>query len=726
MNFSIIIPCYNAAKTILDCVKSALRQSVTTEIIIIDDCSTDGTWDILQALVKEFSNIKCAQTPSNGGPGRARNLGLRIAKACSSGTAGDWIMFLDADDELVDGATIELAQFIRQGDCDIVGYDWRYSDGSGGRKDKNIFLMDGESLIKEYLSLRTDGSVIYTAIKRELIEKNNIVFPECQHEDVEFIFKVYWYAQKMRYLDRVLYSKNNTEGSIVNTISVYHIEGFMGCWKRIGEFLSEQGAFPYYRKYYDVGCCAALATRVREIYRMHGEFPVYKALADIWDRDFKNVIRPRRPTKYVQVAMSFLVFMDFNAPSTMLSPCTEIETFMDDIVGKSWSCYDLHHSVFLAPAEIRTCCKRFFMDGEMRGDVVLLNKDFSASGIEKAKIKLYTDINAGKKTPCDGCPFLEFKEWEPMGIEYLSLEYHSVCNLKCSYCSDTFNGGKQPSYDVEKLVSEISMPNCKTVLWGGGEPTIGKYFYPAFLIVRYPEAQHRVLTNSVLFSETIERLLKQNLIHVTTSMDAGTRETFKTVRGKDAFLETFLNIERYAKANARRLTIKYILTNENSTEAEILSFVTLIKAFKLQECNFQISCDFNYEHSNSSIVQNLHESLLRAGCNVVFADDLLRLRMGKTYALSAYDFAPVVIWGAGSQARFLLDDTSFFRMNTVKYFVDETKVGQKFMGKDVMAPEALLHDNSLIIIAAVQGYPIIYDRMVKMGIENRLIKELIL
>lgn len=723
MTFTIIIPCYNAAKTILDCVNSALRQSVTTEIIIVDDCSTDGTWDIIKALEKTFSNIRCARTVENGGPGRARNIGLFMAK-------GDWILFLDADDTMESDATIQLAQFIREGgDCDAVGFDWRYDDNNiGGRTDQHIFYDSKSSLMREYLSLRTDGSVIYTAVKRSLIEERHIRFPECQHEDVEFIFKVYWFAHKMRYLDCVLYCKHSTTGSVVNTISVYHVEGFMGVWKRIGEFLEENDSLCLYRKYYDAGCYAALATRVREIYRMHGGIAIYKALYNLWFDNFRAVLRPNRQTKYVKMAMNFLQIMQ--SENTDEIKFSDIEWFMDDIVGRSWSCYDLHHSLFLAPDEVRTCCKRFFWKGRRRGDVVL-SRDMNDNFI-KAKWELYHDINSGKRTPCDGCPFLEFKEWESMGIEYLSLEYHSVCNLKCSYCSDAFNGGKQPSYDVEKLIAKIpESAEISTVLWGGGEPTLGKYFNPMALIERFPEAQHRILTNSVEHSDIVESLLKENLVHITTSLDAATRETFKTVRGKDAFLDTFLNIDKYAKANPRRVTIKYILTNDNSSADEILMFSVLVKSYEWQKCNFQISCDFNYEHFKSSTVQDIHSRLVRAGCDVVFVDDLLRMRMGKTASGDkALSHEPVVIWGAGAQARLLFDNTSFFRRNPLQYFVDESKVGERMSGfggdVDVMAPEVLLRDDFKIVIAAVQGYPLIYDRMVKMGIENRLIKELIL
>ena len=60
-------------------------------------------------------------------------------------------------------------------------------------------------------------------------------------------------------------------------------------------------------------------------------------------------------------------------------------------MGKSWSCYDLHNSVFLAPNEIRTCCKRFFKDNILKGDVVAIKANpeekfnYSVSDIREAK-----------------------------------------------------------------------------------------------------------------------------------------------------------------------------------------------------------------------------------------------------------------------------------------------------------------------------------------------------
>ena len=68
---------------------------------------------------------------------------------------------------------------------------------------------------------------------------------------------------------------------------------------------------------------------------------------------------------------------------------------------KTYSCSDLHHSLYLAPNQIRTCCKRFFIDGKQRGDVVLLDQLETTPTIKEithAKQELYSKINTVEKT----------------------------------------------------------------------------------------------------------------------------------------------------------------------------------------------------------------------------------------------------------------------------------------------------------------------------------------
>jgi glycosyltransferase involved in cell wall biosynthesis len=89
---SVIVPCFNAGKTIKTALESLLSQSWRNlEIIVVDDCSEDNTVSVIESLSEEFSQIKLLKQPQNGGAYRARNAGLLVAK-------GAFITTHDADD----------------------------------------------------------------------------------------------------------------------------------------------------------------------------------------------------------------------------------------------------------------------------------------------------------------------------------------------------------------------------------------------------------------------------------------------------------------------------------------------------------------------------------------------------------------------------------------------------------------------------------------------------
>src|SRR5689334_4499243 len=86
---SVIIPTYNAAAYASRAISSALMsRNVNCEVIVIDDQSTDNTWQVLEGFGDAIQ--KLAQT--KGGAYQARNLGAQLAR-------GKWLAFLDADDE---------------------------------------------------------------------------------------------------------------------------------------------------------------------------------------------------------------------------------------------------------------------------------------------------------------------------------------------------------------------------------------------------------------------------------------------------------------------------------------------------------------------------------------------------------------------------------------------------------------------------------------------------
>lgn len=89
---SVIMPAWNAEKTIEKSVESILNQTWSNlELIIIDDASTDGTWNLLNKIKEKDSRVKTLRNSINVGPYVSKNIGLSIAK-------GEWITGHDADD----------------------------------------------------------------------------------------------------------------------------------------------------------------------------------------------------------------------------------------------------------------------------------------------------------------------------------------------------------------------------------------------------------------------------------------------------------------------------------------------------------------------------------------------------------------------------------------------------------------------------------------------------
>lgn len=113
IKFSIIIPAYNAEKTIKSCVDSVLAQDYDSyEIIIVDDGSKDATARILR---KEYGNNKkiTILSQENKGVSAARNRALNEA-------SGEWVIFLDSDDKMIPGSLAKLSNAMDENSADLV------------------------------------------------------------------------------------------------------------------------------------------------------------------------------------------------------------------------------------------------------------------------------------------------------------------------------------------------------------------------------------------------------------------------------------------------------------------------------------------------------------------------------------------------------------------------------------------------------------------------------
>lgn len=135
MLISIVIPAYNSARYIEDCIRSLELQTFDDfEVIVIDDGSTDGTTSLLDANVSRLDFFHYERIP-NSGPLLARKHGIEIAK-------GDYILLLDADDTLRADALELFATLISACSPDIIQFGYSF-ESDFSRSSHAFNLNDG-------------------------------------------------------------------------------------------------------------------------------------------------------------------------------------------------------------------------------------------------------------------------------------------------------------------------------------------------------------------------------------------------------------------------------------------------------------------------------------------------------------------------------------------------------------------------------------------------------
>lgn len=188
---SVIIPAYNAEKTIQRAVRSVLDQTYpNVELVVVDDGSTDGTGDLLDSLAEEEHKLRVMHQ-ANGGVCAARNAGLDRAK-------GERICFLDADDELTEKALQTLFGTMERTGSDIVAgcCEEVRPDGTSF---ENRYPLPGtmwtwqgleplEHSLKDFPATYSVWGKLY---RRKVIGDTRFVEGRKIHEDSFFLFQVF-------------------------------------------------------------------------------------------------------------------------------------------------------------------------------------------------------------------------------------------------------------------------------------------------------------------------------------------------------------------------------------------------------------------------------------------------------------------------------------------------------------------------------------------------------
>lgn len=114
---SVIVPAFNAEKTIERCLDSLLAQAADIEVIVIDDCSTDATLAMCERYARTAPNVRVIHNEKNVGQGLSRNVGIEVA-------TGDYLAFVDADDYVAPFMYEDLLALARpagEAQVDVVG-----------------------------------------------------------------------------------------------------------------------------------------------------------------------------------------------------------------------------------------------------------------------------------------------------------------------------------------------------------------------------------------------------------------------------------------------------------------------------------------------------------------------------------------------------------------------------------------------------------------------------
>lgn len=225
MQFSIIVPVYNAINTLGRCIYSVENQTYRDfEILIIDDGSTDGSTNDLEKKVSGL-NAKIIRI-KNAGVSNARNIGI-------DNSSGEYLLFLDADDELPPKTLSTYASIIKkQNYPDVVfcGFSKVYPSC-----EEDICLWDTNKVLlnnrctKEfnpYFS-RLIGSVWGKCYKRKTIKSERFNKNLALCEDAEFNFRVFDNANSFIYTNKILYRYYYSLNSTIRIYNPGYIEKYV-------------------------------------------------------------------------------------------------------------------------------------------------------------------------------------------------------------------------------------------------------------------------------------------------------------------------------------------------------------------------------------------------------------------------------------------------------------------------------------------------------------------
>lgn len=239
---SIIIPVYNMEKYLRECIDSVINQNyISTEIIIINDGSTDDTDKIVQKYLEKYSNIKYIKQ-KNKGIAESRNQGLIYA-------TGEYIMFLDSDDYLEEKALERIYKKAESTGADIIIFEYskvyekleykKYISNKLENIDDNTLYL-GKFVSQKMLIDQIGGFAWNKCFKSKYIEENKLSF-ECDIyiEDFYPIFKQIYTCNKIAFINERLYNYRQRKTSLTNKKNMKLLKDFIYSVNNVLDYIED-------------------------------------------------------------------------------------------------------------------------------------------------------------------------------------------------------------------------------------------------------------------------------------------------------------------------------------------------------------------------------------------------------------------------------------------------------------------------------------------------------
>lgn len=238
---SIVIPCYNCSKFVNRAIESVFSQTLTNwELILVNNNSTDDTQVVLNQFCEAYPEfISCILELKPGAPA-ARNAGLRQA-------VGDWIQFLDADDELMPEKIATQLEIARAGSFDVISGAYLSSRAAGGTVVEKLRLPRMENVWESLISSKL-GITSANLWKREtLLRVHGWDESLSSSQEYDLLFRLLTIKARIGFDFSPQTTIYSLENSVSNTTSPERLEKIMddriNLRLRMKKYLVEEGLY---------------------------------------------------------------------------------------------------------------------------------------------------------------------------------------------------------------------------------------------------------------------------------------------------------------------------------------------------------------------------------------------------------------------------------------------------------------------------------------------------